>query len=172
METKQCTGCKQTLSLTTFRFIVAKDRYYSKCRPCANKVSNDNRQKRLKIDPEYKKYCYSHSVQSRKRRLDSDPEYKAKVYSKNTEETIKWIKKYPEKHAINIKNYHQTPKYKEKVAKFFKIEREKISDTYIKSIFAQEKIKFSEVPQELIELKRNQLKLYRDVKREESKRSN
>lgn len=86
---------------------------------------------------------------------------KKKWAKNNRDKYNKWQKTYAEKHKDKIRL--RTKLYR-------KIIREELKDSYIINLLTgnSSKIKHKEIPQELIEIKRKQIKLYKNVKQKEN----
>jgi hypothetical protein len=89
-----------------------------------------------------------------------------------------WQKNNPEKCYKKYINYvNKTPKYREtkkkKIQEYKKKERENLDDRYIKETLMQNNnLKASDIPQEMIEVKRMQLMIRRQLKEMKNERSN
>jgi len=122
-------------------------------------------------------YCNNKRIEATKRYEKNHPEKKTerrhKYYLKHKEKelsrSIKWQKDNPEKYKpvrekANLK-YRISKKGKSKIYKRDKSYRESITDAYIKRLAIQKSnLSYSDVPQELIELKRKQLLLIRQIR--------
>lgn len=83
----------------------------------------------------------------------------------------KWKQNNKEYHKIYLKNYIRKTKrlYTEKDIERGKQRVSSMADIYIKQMLCKEGIIYSDIPQDLIELKRKQLKLKRYVKENSNK---
>jgi hypothetical protein len=161
METKQCTGCNETKHIVEYKFRPDRGNYYTKCKKCMNMVNNLNYHRRMEMDTEFRKKAVKNAIKMHKQRMLKDVEYALAYNKKGIERIKKWEKENSHKIALISKN-------KQKRA------RKELLNHYVAQQITRNCLELTnkEIPQELIELKRNQLKLHRDVKREESKRSN
>lgn len=161
METKQCTKCKETMALEFFSS--NGPRLKSACKSCTNKV--------------------------RKHKLSalSDDELKA-FRQKQVATAIKWNKNNPEKCKANAIKYNSTDNAKmgarrrnnslegrDKRNAQHASYRESLHDSYVTNVILNNSkhnktgLKYEDITPELIEMKRKQLKLYRDVKKNKNK---
>jgi len=142
METKQCTGCKEFKHFSNYDWSIKKkangdDYVYhlSKCKPC------EKERKRLHAAKKFKSGAYD--------------EYRKKYYSKpESREAIRnWQKRNPEKLRAIVEKYRIKS-------------RDKLNDYYVKACIASNTkgLAFKDITPELVEMKRKQLKLYRNVK--------
>lgn len=161
METKQCTGCNENKPIIEYRFRPDRGYYYSKCKKCMNIVHMAYYHKRMETDVEFRKRAVKNASKMHKQRMLKDLNYKLTYNKKGVERLKRWEKENPDKIAPNnLKKSRRA--------------RKELLPHYVAQQITRNcpELSNKEIPQELIELKRNQLKLYRDVKREESKRSN
>lgn len=145
METKICSDCGLELELNTTNFQPVRDRkkgtqYWRKyCREC-EKIRRKIKYVPYKDKPKHQKQvikaCLRRYAKSEKGRKAKD----------------KWAKANPEK-------------IKAALARGMNRQIQNLGNTYMKILITQDTpLSFSDVPQELVELKRKQIKLYRDVK--------
>ena len=181
--TKTCPRCKQTYPATleyfhkneTLKYGVAcwcktckqvKGKEYSKRPEVREHVRELERLRYAKNPDKYKakckKYHQAHAkelLEKHKARYKSNPEvrYRRKLYDLRLTE----------------RGYYKTPKYREQSRLRARDIAARLTDGYVKVQLTvnQENLTVKDIPQDLIELKRKQLKLYRDVKKKQHRQS-
>jgi hypothetical protein len=154
METKQCTKCKYQVPIEYF--LIKRGKHIAMCSPCASLYNNPNiNMCRVKyLDKDLNEQCLKAS--NRIHALLNSRKYRKANPERVKESAMKQ----------KIKNPNRGAKVQKKV-------RDELRDSYIITALTNDgRIKREDVTSELIELKRKQLKLYRDVKREESNQKN
>lgn len=94
-------------------------------------------------------------------------------YQKNNKH--KWISQSKKVHAVRCRDYYKNnPKYKKRIKDFEKKSIEIMTNSYIKKIICHHDSSLSrkDIPQDLIELKRKQLLLFRQIRNHENKEKN
>ena len=136
-----------------------------KCRACSRKSYNINKKNRLETT---KIYRIQNAEKIKKQRKSYYPKY----YKDNADLIRKINKKYRELNSNKIKEYAN--KYRKtnkqeiriKARKQREKNRDKLSRKYLKTIIqAQTGLKFCEITEEMVILKREQVKLYRELKK-------
>ena len=157
-ETKICSKCGEEKLLKEFNLqISGKYGRYSWCKICASdlnkKYRKQNRDKILEYGKEY------HKQNQDKRNLESKEYYK-----QNRDKILKYRKEYREQNQDKRKEYYKQNQDKRK--EYYKQNRDKLEDNYIKNSLSNiSGIKFKDISPELIEAKREQIKLYRLIKK-------
>lgn len=142
MKTKQCTKCNEIKSLSEFNFNKKlKDGRGNTCKFCYNiyqKKINGTEEKKLK-----------------RKKITFENKEKNKLYRIQNKEKIAINKK-----IWKLNNHEIYSAYHKRISKFH---IENLTDLYIISLLKSKinKSKLIEIPQELIELKRIQLKTFR-----------
>ena len=167
METKTCTKCKIEKPLSEYytdnRYEETK--YKPACKICHNKVSKKN---------------YEDNFEKRSMQIKL---WGAKNPLKIKEIKRNFKKKHPKYYATSSRKWMENPLNKKKKYDYFKtkrvknkisirdsINRENLSDTYIKQqLQCRGGLKCENITEELIEIKRLQITLKREIKNEKSK---
>lgn len=136
METKKCTKCGEDKALTEF------SKHHAKCKECRAMYAREWRDKNIEK-----------AIAAERDRYRNKGKHRAKERRKEKFESIKKIEK-----EYRIKNHE---KIKEQIAINNKKHSECLSNSYISSRL---KIKVNDCPPELIELKREQLRIHRLTK--------
>ena len=141
IKSKHCNSCNQIKSIKNFSKDITKLGGFSNyCRGC-NKIQVDNR---VSKNPELYK----------KKQGDNYKRWKKKNYKKVLES----------KRNYRLKNKAKINKY---TKNRYASERELLSDWYVKALIVNGTIlKFEDIPQEMVEAKREHLKLYRIIREE------
>lgn len=173
--TRICKKCGQEKAIEKFDKNIVKEKLYYRytCITCRGRVryeSDKNKEwykKMKKVDLE------KHKVRNQKI---------AKNWRDNNPEKIIAIKKsYKEKHGqIFIKSYHKNyyqqniDGYKKRSIIHKKAYIENLADCFVRECLVNNNsfLSAKDIPQELVELKRKQLKLKRDAKQEKENHSN
>ena len=122
---------------------------------CSNLCFKEYRKEYLKTD---KNKEYRKKYEKEYRKTDKRKEYQ-KEYEKEYKKEYRKIDKNKEYQKEYEKEYRKTDKYKEYRKEYGKNFRKNLSDHYIKH-----KLNMFDAPKELIEAKREQLKLFRLIK--------
>ena len=178
METKKCSKCGEVKAVSNFnKCKTNKDGYMSYCKICFKQYYQANKEK---IKEQQKQYYQANKEKIKEQQKQYGQANKGKFkermkkyYQTNKEKLKEKKKEYyqanKEKLKEKQKEYRQAnkKKLKEKMKKYRQGDRDKLVDSYIKSIINKQTngmLKAKDIPQELIELKRNNLILKRKIK--------
>jgi hypothetical protein len=123
-----------------------------------------NREKVYKYYDTYCKKCSSRDSSNRlKKKYHNDIDYKEKYIKR----TLNYVENNLEKVKVRRKIYGEKYRLDGREKMFSKKQVDEMTDRYIKSVLCSYSttLQLSDIPQELIELKRKQLKLKRDAKK-------
>jgi hypothetical protein len=135
-----------------------KDKIYIKY-SCLLKVKENHKQFKKNNPDKVKDYRKKSHLKNREYYLIKSKNYNIIWYQKNKENVIKQSKKWKQS---NLEKHKQIRKKMDKKAS------DNLSDRYVKSILCDDTLlKHSDISQELIELKREQLLLKRQIKQNE-----
>jgi hypothetical protein len=147
-QVKTCSKCGETKALGFF---------------CKNKECNDG------FRPRCKECMNSYGREFRKKNPDKCREYYRKNREKNREKIRVTSKKYYEKNKDKINEYGKERREKnpEKIREIRKVYIENLPEKYvIKQITQGTGLSASSIPQELIELKRVQIQITRELRKQ------
>jgi len=117
------------------------------------------RKEKIKDEIKYRYRCPSQENESKKRRIEKIPNFYKDLYKRRGKEL---------RNKYVSRGYFQSEKYKNRESKRVKKQRDNLTDTYIKSLILNDinrlVINASEIPLNLVELKRKQIQLYRQLK--------
>lgn len=184
METKICKDCNIEKDIN--EYYKMKSWFHNICKKCHNikQISYLHKKKKNLLASIKQQVCILCNIDKNIKHYKLHNINNGKFYSKKCKECLKIniiIKKrlYNIRNKNNIAEYNKTYRInnkniiKECLKKYHKKESENLTDMYIKSTICNKNdLKRSYITQELIELKRKQLKLYRHVKQETSKNKN
>jgi hypothetical protein len=162
VKTKVCTKCGEELPATEeyfYKHIYGKGGINSKCKNCLKKYSK--KQYREKNKEEWREYWGKYRDENR----DKINAIQKKYYQ-NKEEIREYQGKYREKNKEEIREYQgkYRDENRDKIREKDKNIIEKIGDQYVKRlIYDSTGLKSDQAPPELIELKREQIKLHRKI---------
>jgi hypothetical protein len=144
MESKVCSWCKEELPISAFGTVTKKNTgtivIKSRCNKCLNQIANDKYHENMK-DPAFRGSRYNYLKKWR-----------------NTEYTKAYNKSYNEKNR-NVINEKQNARLKKSI--------DECSDSYVRRKLSQDpfiKMPGSAYPKELVEIKRYQIILKRQIK--------
>ena len=180
---RKCSACKKTLHITEFggefkTCILCRKKGKEYCDSHKNQISSrfkiwyeNNKEDRGEKVKEYQKMYYSNN---RKVILCHQKEY----YNSNSRKIKARVKKYKEKNSENIairtkmwrdknteyrKEYREL--YKDKGKVLMKKERDQLHDRYVRGLISKEhKLSFNHITNEMVEAKRKQLQIHRNIK--------
>jgi len=189
METKKCSKCGEVKAVSEFnKNKNRKDGLHTYCKKCVKQYYQVNKEKTLEQKKQYrqankekikerkKKYyqvnkekTLEHNKQYRQANKEKIKERKKKYYQANKEKTLEHSKQYRQANKEKIEQYNKQYRQanKEKLKEKSKDNRNKLVDPYIKTIISKQTngmLKAKDIPQELIELKRNNIILKRKIK--------
>lgn len=146
---KICTRCVENLPIDKFRFAKKTNYYHSWCKPCESESAKINRYKDQAVYEEKKRL---RNLRNKERRLD--PEIRPKLLE------------YAMSHYNKSRNRAKFLGYSRKAVV-------ELTDSYIIGVLCNKtKISKDLIPQEMIELQRQKLKLQRIVKQTKNGKEN
>lgn len=173
-QTRTCKKCGNTYPLTEEYFHklnVVKSGFRARCKNCmrehwnnyySSPSGNESAKKRKqKYRDSHKEQIKEHNLKVRKLYGDKYKATARKKYAENKEyrqKQLNYVKAYRDSHK-------DLPEYIEKIREKARISTATLSDSYIKLVIVgKTDLSFRDIPQDLIEIKRKQLKIYRNVK--------
>ena len=166
--TKTCTGCKETKELVNFyKNNLGKFGYSCRCKECQKIYRNlnvDKFKESAKLYRELNKHKWKeYHEKNKEKNLKRLHEYqiinkekikaREKVYRKNNKDTIK----------KRLKDYNSVNKEKLRISRsiYFIENKNNLTDVYIRGLIQSKNKNLKNIPQEIIELKRIQIKTLR-----------
>lgn len=159
--TKTCTKCGEKKDINLFGLQKnINGKYYrkSKCKKCLVKTETERISKIPELDSFYKQKYQTYKHLHKKNALRYYKNNKNKVIIKSVE----WASKNPERKKLIDKSIRKS-------------QSEKLTDNHIKRELVKHSkglLKYCDIPQELVEIQRKQLKLKRDAKKAKENNSN
>ena len=182
MRTKKCTKCGEVKAVSEFhKDKYSKDGFFDECKECRKKYYQANKEKILEYDKQYRQANKEKIKEYSKKYYQANKEKRKKYRQANKEKIKEQKKKYrqanKEKEKEQKKKYYQANKEKilEYSKKYCQDNRNKLADPYVIDIIRHQTnsmLKAKDIPQELIELKRNSLILKRKIKDNGKKTTN
>ena len=160
METKQCSTCKAVKSIECFyKHKQTKDGIRGQCISCVAKYNKANGSKNAK-----KYYISNIEIIKQKAKLNAEANLiRLKNWRRRNPEKVRMQKRRAYNSTITIES--RFARYRDVQKKSFKKRKDNLTESYVKQcIKQQDKILFSEIPEELVELKREKIRLHRIIK--------
>ena len=173
---KVCSTCKLELPLTDFyKSKSKKDGFYQECKTCNKKrlakYRRDNKEKIAESSAKYRRDNKEKITSRAAKYYRDNPEKYSDYYKKNREKILEISIKYSQTHKKQISNYKtiykrlNPEKSYDAVRKCHKKYVSECTDNYlIKIIKRNTNLSPNKIPQDLIELKREQILLKRTCK--------
>ena len=188
--TKVCTCCKQELPVDLFRVVVVKgtQKHQAKCKPCMaayTKAYYEANKERIK--EQIKAWRTQHPTYTRdwqKENPDKVKQYRKAARPRAREHMREQYWKDPEAARLKVRQYKaankETVKAKKKewnssnrehLRAYYNMKTEQLSDSYIRNKLAanherERTLRSEDIPQALVEIKRFQLLIQRELKNE------
>ena len=186
MQTKKCSKCGEVKAVSEFyknKYI--KDRFCNHCKKCMKQYYQSNKEKVLE---QSKKYYQANNEKIKERQKqyrqannEKMKQYNKQYYQANNEKMKERQKQYRQANNEKMKQYNKQyrqankEKIKEQRKQYRQDDRNKLADSYIKDLIRNQTngmLKAKDIPQELIELKRNNIILKRKIKDNGKKTTN
>jgi hypothetical protein len=188
--TKVCLACKQELSIDSFRIVVVKgaQKYQAKCKPCMAAYQKAyyeaNKERILEQVREWNKRNPDYHTNWQKENPDKLKRHREAARPRAREHMREQYWKDPEAARLKVRQYKaaniETVKAKKKewnqsnrphLRAYYNSKTKQLSDSYIRNKLAanhkrERTLRSEDIPQELVELKRFQLLLKRELKNE------
>ena len=182
-ETKVCLGCKQKLPVDLFRAVMVKgvQKRVPRCKSCMdiyNKAYYQKNRERMRArmeayGREWLKRNPEKVLKYRAISKERAREYMRELYWKNPEAARLKVRQYKERYRENVKinKRRWLDENPERVRAYCNEQTAKLTDAYVRSKLATDHKKrrtlsATEIPQELVELKRIQILIKRKLKNE------